>query len=79
MENLALILTGLFCTFKKEQSFVDKVANCLVVLMNNADAQGLQSIFALSLDMALGSPVYASISEKSRKTLTEILFAFKEQ
>ena len=53
MLNLALILTGLFCTFKKEQSCVDQVANCLVVLMNNADAQGLQSELALSLEMAL--------------------------
>ena len=79
MLNLALILTGLFCTFKKEQSFVDQVANCLVVLMNNADAQGLQTELALSLEMALQSPPYASISEKSRKTLTEILFVFKEQ
>ena len=79
MQNMALILTGLLCTFKKEQSFVDKIANCLVVLMNNAEVQGLQTELALSLDMALLAAPFASISEKTRKTLAEILFAFKEQ
>ena len=75
---MQLIVTSLFCSFIKEQSMIDKVGNCLVVLMNNAEAQGLQSELAVAIDMALQAQVFQKISEKTKKTIAEILYALKE-
>lgn len=47
--------------------------------MNNAEAQSFQTELAASMDIALQSAPFSSISEKTRKTLAEILYAFKEQ
>jgi len=52
-QYLDVITITLFCMLRKETNLTEKIANGLIVLMNNAESHGYTTQLAQSIDRAL--------------------------
>ena len=75
---LELLTTGLLCSVQKEQQLLEKIANALVVLMNNSEQYGFEQRLKEIVRQAMERDMFHGVSERAKKVVVEVLFGLKE-